>query len=198
MTLRRCMLAVAALVLAACTIPTNDEPQVIASDNVPAVLLEGTTTTTTTTTPDSPLRPEPVYFVETVDGVERLRAVDREYPVEVGIQFILDDLMTNGPDPDDGSGLESNLEQITLVDAQLGDDGILVVNVVGLFGETGLQSTGQVVAAAQIVFTAVADEDVDAVRFLDDGEPVAAPASGSDLDVDDAVDASNYAALAPA
>lgn len=198
---RRALFAfVAAGCLSSCTIPTNDEPQIIGIENVPAALLE-TTTTTTTTTPQSPTKDEIVYFVRRVDGQTTLVPVIRRYPVGAPINVVLDDLISRGPDRDgverpDEAELTTSIIEVELVTATPPETpGVLTVDVVGLFGDAAAEGPVQVEAAAQIALTALEDELVTGVLFLNDGEPVGAPVPGADLRPDEPVDRSHYASL---
>lgn len=200
--IRRLLALLIVVVAAGCTISTNDEPQIIATENVPPALLE-TTTSSTTSVPDAPTRLEPVYFLETIDGQVRLAEVDRAYPVDTGIAAVLDDLIDRGPDREgaereDEAGLSTAIVEAELIRASLDEDsGVLVIDVRGLFGEEDARGPVQIQAAAQLVYTATADDQIVAVRFLNDGEPVGAPVPGAEIGPSQPVSRSDYSSLAP-
>lgn len=175
------------LAASACTVPTNDKPQPIAIEDIPAALLE-TTTTSTTTIPAVP-KDETIYFLRAVGSQTVLVPVVRQYPIDAGINAVLNDLIENPPDNTgtervSEAGLTSSIpDPVELITAEVDASAtIITVNVRGLFGESGLEGDFQIQAAAQIVYTATSEDDtIVGVLFLSDGLPVAAPVPGSDL-----------------
>lgn len=192
-------LRLAAVVLAlgatGCSIP-EDEGAVELSGSVPFGLLE-TTTTTATTTPDDASQQVTVYLLETIDGTSRLVGVPRDVAVDAGAQQVLANLFTVRPDAAERpaeAGLSTALPaSATLLSATPAADGILVVDVRGLFGNEGIQGNELRNALAQVVWTATEDESVDAVTFRNDGQPVQALVDDGEI-AEGPVDRADYRA----
>lgn len=187
---------VALLLLAACTISTNDEPVELSSDRFQDLL---TTTTTTTPTSAPVTRDVELFFVRNVDGATTVEPVIREVDVDATVPAVLNDLFTTSLDEDDpaeGSLSSSIPESAVLLSATItpGTEN-LVVDVQGLFGEGGITGNPLRNALAQIVFTAtVNSEDVRTVSFQNDGTRVPAVV-GSGETKDEPVDRSDYREL---
>lgn len=171
---RRPLLALAALVLTgACTVPTNDEPIELSGSIVPETT---TSTSTTQAQPQAETRNVDVYFLSSGDGSTQLVAVPREIDAGSGVQGVLSNLFRQRPSTDKPgeAGLSTAIpESATLVAASPSSDGpaVLVVEVAGLFGNTGVQGATLRDALAQIVWTATQPgTGIDAVVFRQDGE----------------------------
>ena len=174
---RRLAAVVLALAATACSIP-EDEGAVELSGSVPFGLLETTTTTAATTAPEAATQQVTVYLLQTIDGSSRLVGVLRDVAVDAGTQQVLANLFTVRPDGAERpteAGLSTALPaSATLLSATPAADGVLVVDVQGLFGSEGIQGNELRNALAQVVWTATEDESVDAVTFRNDGQPVQA------------------------
>lgn len=177
------VLAATALVVAGCgSIPSDDGPDLVASDAVPAELSEVTTTTTTTPTGDRELEALYVVYV-TPDDEERLPAcfvfVDRSETMQERATRLLQTLIELVPaeNTDCRSAFTNAIPPgVELLGVSLQDDGVLVVDLSNL-GE-GSVGDGQRRAIAQIVFTATNLPGVSAVRFQKDGEDTAVAVGG--------------------
>lgn len=183
MSTRRCLLvavatAVTALVLAGCGIASDESARDIPEDALPQTLQNETTTTTVSGDPGR-TSVEKLYLVQaSSDGATEELA---EVLVEIEV-------------PDGGSGLPGALVQaladarptelgfpaltnsvppgLSVERAELGADGILDLEV----DELGsVEGSGQRLAVAQIVFTLTELDGINAVRFFEDGQPVAVP-----------------------
>jgi hypothetical protein len=170
--LRSPSLAAAALVLAAaCTVPTNDEPIELSGSIVPE-----TTTTTSTTQPEVDARTVAVYFLSSQAGSTELVPVTRAVDLGSGVQGVLANLFRQRPSNEQSEEVSLATaipESATLVSASPSaeDPSLLVVEVAGLFGNTGVQGATLRDALAQIVWTATQPgTEVDAVVFRQDGE----------------------------
>lgn len=194
--MRRLRLALALAVglvvfVVACGVPEDDSPQELTADQVPFGLL--TTAPTTTTTPANlpPSREAQLYFLNSEDLLEPLsREVD-----DRSAQTVMQTLLAT-----DTAGLpatySSNIPPDTvLLDAVIESDGqndVLTVDLSEQF--TTIEGERFTAAVAQIVFTASDLEDVDAVGFRVDGEPIPVP-NGDGATQDDPVTPLDYRSL---
>lgn len=167
--------AVAVLAVGGCQVSTNDEPVAVGPifDN----LLEPTTTTTTTTSPEDATRQVTVFFVRTTDDGVRLVGVQRAVAVDAGPVQVLTNLFDSRPDGTKSAeevGLSSAIPaSAELLSAEVVPGSTeLEVDTRGLFGPTGPVGSVSRDAVAQIVYTATGLEDVNSVRFLNDGADV--------------------------
>jgi spore germination protein GerM len=167
-------LAAAVLVLAACDVPTNEEPVELSG---PFAMLE-TTTTTSTTSPAVDSKDVIVWMLRTDGGATVLQPVPRVVNVNAGIQELLNNLFTQPPSDERPAevGLTTAIPSgAVLLAAQPSqiDGDRLVVDVRGLFGEQGLQGVPLRNALAQIVWTATEPgSGFASVVFRSDGQEV--------------------------
>lgn len=159
------------MLVTGCGIPLDEEPQVIASDNLPQALQPGTSTTTTL--PLSLTEDVTIFLVDPGDGEPALVSVTRQVPVtQAGTQLelvILEELLAG---PTSEEQLEDNLTS-SVVSA--GDEPISVLSlrrpvddqlVVVLSEPPAIEGADRIVAFGQIVFTMTELNTVDRVRFL--------------------------------
>lgn len=167
-----------ALLAAACSVSTNDQPVALGSELFEPLLT--TTSTTSNTSSPAVTKSEDVYLLRVRNGSTALVAVPRDVDVDAGVQEVLANLFSVRPDatgeerPDE-VGLNSAIpETAQLLGAALSPGTTtLIVDVRGLFGEGGIQGNDLRDALAQIVWTATA-VDVNNVLFRNDGNPVPA------------------------
>lgn len=160
------------LFVSACGIPLDEQPEVIARDELPQALQPGTSTTTTTLA--SRLTEDvTIFLVNPGDGeATRLVPVTRQVPVvESGAdaeQVILEQLLAG---PTSEEQLEDNL---TTAIVPAGDAPISVLSlrrpadnqlVVVLSETPAIEGSDRTVAFAQLVFTLTELNTVDQVRF---------------------------------
>ena len=158
-----------ALLVVACGVPEDDGPQELSADEVPFGLL--TTAPSTTTTPENlpPSRAAELYFLDSEDLLEPL---DREVG-DRSARTVVETLLAT-----DTAALpatfSSNIPPDTvLLDVFTEVDGQTQVLTVDLSDQfTTITGERFIAAVAQIVFTATALDDVDAVTFRVDGEPI--------------------------
>jgi len=164
------ILVVLSLILGACGIPLDDEPQIIARDELPQALQPGTSTTTTL--PDQLTEDVTIFLIRPGDGEATLEAVTRQVPVvDAGTEIagvILEQLLAG---PTSEEQLEDNLTS-ALVPA--GDQPISVVEllrptteqlVVVLSDAPAIEGSDRTVGFAQLVFTLTELSTVEEVRF---------------------------------
>ncbi len=149
-------------VAAACGVPADDSPQELTADQVPYGLLT-TAPATPTTTPGG--QEADLYFVN-ADGelVPEIRDVE-----DLSARTVIESLLAT-----DASslplGVSSNIPPDTTLLNSSVDDGVLTVDLSPQFQT--IEAARFNAAAAQIVFTATGVEDVEAVSFQVDGEPI--------------------------
>ncbi|NNC80851.1 MAG: GerMN domain-containing protein [Acidimicrobiales bacterium] len=203
--------AILAIGVTACGIPLSENPEVIASEDLPVVLQppEATSSTTSTTLPPQLTETVLVYLVDPADGDNLLAPVTRQVVVGSGLSIealALQELLV-GPTEDDQ--LESNLttlvvsegeNPIQILETQRPETGQLVVV---LSEAPALTGADRVTAFGQMVFTLTEFEDVDQVRFLvrtEDGEDEFIPVKTDteEGDVTRPVGREDYSSLTPA
>lgn len=187
------LVVAAALAVAACDVPTNEEPVALSG---PFSRLETTTTTTTVATPaDS--KEVIVYLLRSEGGATVLQTVPRSVPVDAGVEATLRNLFTQAPSDQVPAeqGLSSAIPPTATLLAAQRSEAVperLVVDVRGLFGEQGPQGLELRNALAQIVWTVThPTTGFREVLFRNEGQP--ADALVDDLETtSDPVDREDY------
>ena len=193
---------VTALVLVSCGIPLDDEPIIIANDELPSSLQTGSSTTTTL--PDRLSEEVTIYLVDPGDGEARLVPVVRQVPVVEGgteiAQVILEQLLAG---PTSEEQLEAN---VTSAIISSNDTPISVLSlerpvenqlVVVLSERPAIEGSDRTVAFAQLVFTLTELSNVDQVRFAvrsegGNDEDISVSTDTEDGDVRRAVDRTDF------
>jgi hypothetical protein len=162
------VVAALAVLAGACALPTDDQPDELAADGVPAGLLEPAPTSTTSTTLPVQTLPVNLFFF---DAEDTLRPESRQIPAPITPADVLRDLFEGTTEQGKSTAIPPDVE---LVDATVDEaTGILTVSLNdALFA---IQSTELVRAIAQIVYTATQLSTVRSVRFEIDGEIQAVP-----------------------
>ncbi len=205
------LLASASVVLASCGIPLDDQPEVIASGDLPSTLQPPGATTTTTTSSLPPQLSEDVtiYLVDPGAGEPDLVPVTRQVAIVDGgteIERLALEQLLLGPTNEEQ--VENNLTTFLVPS---GDEPIVVVDLrrptddqlsVVLSEASGVEGGAGVIAFAQMVFTLTGFEGIEQIRFLvlgADGEEEFIPVKTDteEGDVDRAVGREDYASLAP-
>lgn len=193
--------ALLALVVTGCGIPLDDEPIIIANDELPQSLQTGSSTTTTL--PDRLTENVTIYLLDPGDGEARLVPVERQVPVVEGgvevAQVILEQLLAG---PTSEEQLDDNLTSAIVASD---DEPISVVSlarpienqlVVVLSEAPAIEGSDRTVAFAQLVFTLTELNSVDQVRFAVRGdagdEDISVSTDTEEGDVRRAVDRSDY------
>lgn len=185
----RCYLGVAvvAAVAAACGVPTEDSATRVARDKVPFGLAAPTSDTTVTTVPSASAEVT-VYFVEGGRLVPTPRRISQ--PVSVADAL---DAVVAGPTEDEArAGRRSALLGSGLVNRASAAGGIATVDLGIRF--TALPSDEQVLALAQLVYTATGLPGITAVTFTLNASPIPVPKADGSL-TDAPVARADYAAL---
>lgn len=159
------LLAGLALLVAGCGIPDDSQARRVPRNDVPFDLLaSGAVETTTTTVPS---RPEPVvvYFHSGGHMVPVTREVQSPATAEKALQALI-----KGPTAAEAKrGLRTSIgRSTTILSATVGDGGIVTIDVTNSFHVSSQTET--IFAAAQMVYTATALEEVRGVKFTLEGE----------------------------
>ena len=153
---------VAALVLASCGVPKDNAPRQLDTRNVPFELLGPTTSTTVTA--EGPTR-EVTIFLAQGDG--RLAEVTREVEAPASLRKALQSLLA-GPAADEASLSSAITTETKLLHLRGPVDGLVTIDLSrAMLDVTGRQ---QILALAQVVYTATAYPGVERVLFQFDGE----------------------------
>lgn len=190
MTARRCVIASCLLTLGcACGIPTQDDATRVPSDQVPFGLAAPASATTSTTGPAQSTEVT-VYFIE----AGRLVASPRRLAQPVSIADVLD-AVVNGPTEDEArAGLRSAIVEQGLLARASVTGSVATVDLGTRF--TALPSDEQVLALAQLVYTATALPGIGPVAFTLEGSPIPVPRADGSL-TDAPVTRVDYASLMP-
>lgn len=183
------VLIVAGAGLAGCGVGPQATPQKIDPKSVPFGLMapDGKATTTV----PGAATAEVIIYLE---GKERLVPVERAVPSPVSIGSALEQL-ARGPTATESSlGLTSPASAVGPFQAGSVRGGVVSVDLPLSFENLGGQY--QIVAAAQIVFTATALEGTRGVLFLVDGQSAQVPGDKGNL-VKGPVTRADYSLLAP-
>ena len=156
-------LAACGLATAACGVPTDRAARDLPETDVPFGLLAAEAPTTTTST--VPSRPEPVtVFLIGRDG--RLVGVGRQVTSPVSVEKVVAELLKGPTSEERRKGLRTGLASDTVILSANISDNISNIDLGGPFA-TGTQ---QLVANAQIVYTATELVGVNGVRFTFQGQ----------------------------
>lgn len=203
------LLGVALLILvSACGIPLDSQPEVIASENLPKSLQPGTSTTTTL--PTQLTEEVIIYLLDPGEGEASLVPATRQIPVvqesDTKIEVLILEQLLLGPTSEEQ--LEDNL---TTAVVSSGDAPIEVLSlrrpiegqiVVVLSEPPAIEGSDRVVSFGQLVFTLTELNTVDRVRFLmtnEAGEEVdmSVKTDTEEGDVQRPVGRDDYSSLSP-
>lgn len=192
------LLAVALLAIgtAGCGLSPNDEPRIIAADDLPPDLAEPTTSSTTLTSQSPTTAPVTIYYLVLQDGVTRLHAVTRDVEDVTRPRDRLAALLSPPTPEEQAAGILTSIPADTiLLNSQLveADQELIVDLSRSLFDVQGEELRN---AFAQLVWTATELDGVRRVRFLVDGEEFRAPDEDG-IEQPGAVARSDYITLAP-
>lgn len=183
------------LVLGACGIAADDDPQAIQAEDVPSDLLDPNPPTSTTIS-GSPTTSVTVYLLVRTGSTTRLAPTEREVSDASSRGERIAALLAPRSSEEQEQGLESSIPSDTvLLDTEVVEESDeLVVNLSGaLFDVQGPELAN---AFAQLVWTVTELDGVRQVRFRVDGEAYRAP-DAEGIEQDGAVTRADYSALAP-
>lgn len=164
---RLVVLAAVLLGLAACGVPGDSTPRAIEAENVPFDLLAPTAEATTTTQPSAFTQTAGVtIYLADADG--RLQPARRQVSAPASVRKSIEALL-GGPTEEEADRLSTAITSETkLLDVQGPDDGLVILDLSRqLLDITGRQ---QILALAQVVWTATSLPSVDRVLFKFEGE----------------------------
>jgi len=169
------VLGLLALVAAACGVPDDSGPRLIASEANGRTLEPSTSVATTALMPSS--RSVIVYLFEPsgAGGEGRLRAVTREVAATTNDERITALLNVQLTEADRAGGLQTNIPEGTQLHAptELVNGDVLVIDLTNQIST--IRGEVQTAAVAQLVYTATAAPEVSGVRFEVEGEPQDVP-----------------------
>ena len=179
--------------LTGCGVPSDRSPSAIPRRAIPFGLLAPSTKSTTTTSAPSPVAATVQIYLVGPNG--HLVKVAREVPAsQASLDTALDALVKGPTNEEAAAGLQSDVPARTVVlGASIGVGGVATVNLGGTFGQ--LVGQAQILAVAQIVFTATGVAGVTGVTFELLGQPVNVPvANGAQVTT---ATPAQFATLAP-
>jgi spore germination protein GerM len=167
-----------ALLVAGCGVPNDGTPREIDARNVPFSLLAPTAGATSTTAP-SALAPMSQVTIYLADAEGNLIAVQREVRAPGTVRKALEVLL-RGPTTDESDTLRTAITSATkLLHLSGPEDGLVTIDLSHqLLDVTGRQ---QILALAQVVYTATSRRNVERVLFRVDGEPKEVPTGDGTL-----------------
>lgn len=173
------VLAAAGLALTACGVPTDRVPQSLSQRDVPFGLLASDVATTSTTVSSSPTALATIYLVAKAGERDRLQSVDRLVPTPATVEKVVRRLLTGPSDSEARRGLRTAVPAGTTILSAPVASAIATIDLSGAFVRGTSQE--QIIALAQIVFTATALPGVVGVRFTLEGRPTEVPAGDGSL-----------------
>lgn len=186
------LILTAAVVVAACGIPTQNAPSMISREAIPFNLLSPSSPTTTTATiPPVASVSEPIYLVA---PTEHLSPVVRNVAPPANLTQIIGALLEGPTSAESSIGLQTFLAGKASAVVVTVADGIATVN----FTTNPVQGVGpsQILAISQVVFTAMAQPAITGVMFQIAGTAVEVPTAGG-AQVPGPVNDNTYAPQAP-
>lgn len=165
---------VVVVALGACGIPADSQPQALARKDIPFDLLAPSTTVATPGTPGVRV-PINVYLV----GITGLVPVTRGVRAPATLPEALSALLAGPTDAEVADGLRTAVSAQTSVSAGTVGFGVGTIDLGGAFGQVGGQE--QILAVAQLVFTATSVPGIVKVQFTLGGRPVEVPAGDGTL-----------------
>lgn len=168
--MRTLLLAVLALVVGACGVPTDAAPRAVPAADVPYGLLEeAPVTTATPRAPTVPTAPVNVYFVRG----ERMYPVVRQVNAPPSVAKSLTALLF-GPDENEAmNAVRSAISPTAAIQARQLDPSTYLVDLSTEFAQGSVSE--QVLGLAQVVWTATDIPGVTGVRFTLNGAPIQVP-----------------------
>jgi hypothetical protein len=160
--------------LAACGIPADSQPQALARKDVPFDLLAPSTTLAAPGTPGARV-PINVYLV----GITGLVPVSRGIKAPATLSEALSALLAGPTDVEVTNGLRTAVSGQTTLSAGPVGFGVGTIDLGAAFGQVGGQE--QILAVAQLVFTATTVPGIVKVQFTLGGRPVEVPAGDGTL-----------------
>ena len=185
------LLAAATATAAGCGVPRDHKPQALALADLPPALAPDAGQATTTTTAGA-LQVDVVIFLARQDRTVR---VVRTLATPVAVEDRLRALLSGPTDAERATGIRTAIAPDATVLHATVTGGVADVDLSSSFVD--LTGQEQILAVAQVVFTATETPGVSGVRFELAGERVAVPTGDGTL-TDGPLTRSNFEALQPA
>jgi spore germination protein GerM len=186
-----CGIALVGLLFVACGVPNDGNPRTLPKNDVPFGLLVPSTTPSTVAGAPQPTDGVTVFLVSS----NRLIAVGREVAPPATLFKSLTALLGGPSAQESAAGFRSAINDGTRLLSLRVQQGVATIDVSGTF--VGVSGQEQILALAQIVFTATADPSVTSVLFALDDRPVEVPRGDGTLTAAGLTRA-DFATLAPA
>jgi spore germination protein GerM len=168
----------AALAVAGCGVPTDEAPRALSQRDVPFNLLASDVVTTSTTFSSSPTALATIYLVVKEGDRDRLQAVDRLVPTPSTVEKVVRKLLGGPSDTEARRGLRTAIPaSTTILSAPVASS----IATIDLAGAVPGGNEEQIIAIAQMVFTATSLPGVVGVRFTLEGRPIEVPAGDGSL-----------------
>lgn len=184
-----------AMVAAACGVPTDENPQALPADAVPAELLASDPVTTTSTVPLGQTTRLRVFLIGGQGDAERLVAVERTVQSPATVERVLAQLTVGPNREDEARGLRSAILPGTVINSVRVESNIAIIDLAKGRGISA-SGTDRILALAQMVYSATELREVGAVRFTVDGTRAETP-TGTGVLTTGPVGRAAYAAYAP-
>lgn len=187
----RLVVMVAVVAAGGCGVRSDDRPRDLSASGIPYGLLEDApTTTTSAATPSVPRADVFVYFVKDDRMIRKVRQVNAPPTVAKALTALL-----FGVQEDElADGVRSAIDPTAAIQARALDPATYQVDLSAEFAKGS--TSEQVLALAQIVYTATNIPDVTGVRFTLDGVPIEVPTGSGSL-TSDPVNREAFAVFAP-
>jgi spore germination protein GerM len=163
---RRLLLLVAALLPVACGVPDDTRPRSLDSADVPEELLASSTSSTEVRDDGGARQSVVIYLVDR----EGLLAPVTRLVARADTKTLLEELLRGATDADADRGLRSEIPPNTRllgIDV-LQDDDVITIDLSSQF--TSAVGDGELLAQAQVVYTATQGDPAEGVFFLVEGE----------------------------
>lgn len=190
MTPRVLLGALVVLLLASCGVGTESNADVVDDDRVPFGLLDADRRPVTGPSPNGAVLVDVYLSVEEGDA---LSAVTRRVGTS-SLDAVLAELERSPTDAETADGLRSALADVDAIAGTEVSRGVATVDLSDSFAE--ISGSEQLVAIAQLVYTATALPGIGQVTFTLEGQPIEVPRGDGSL-TSDAVTRGDYARMAP-
>lgn len=163
---------ICAVVASACGVPAEDSPRAISEDAVQYDLLQPRVTTSTTDTTLAVASVDvPVYLVRS--GERRLVEVSRTVTQSPTVNKAINALLDGPTEGEIEAGYRTSINPNAEIEVGQVEEGTVRIDLSDEFGDVPPEE--QLLALAQLVYTATAITGVSGVRFTRAGEPIEVP-----------------------
>ena len=181
--------------VSSCSLPTDEAAHAIDPEDLPESLRPGFTATTTMTAPAPLTEARTVYLLTNPQDIERTVVVPTERQVNrnATLAEVLGTLFGESTSTEEeAAGYFNTLELFEVASATV-IGGVATIDIVPLSPEDLPPPADTLeLVAAQLVYTASADEDVNGVRILLGGDEVSIPTSDADAEPGSVLTTSSY------